>query len=213
MTFWKIAMSALLALTWSLPAFAAHGDRRQERVDVRIEGLAHELEESARHIDRRIRDAHHGHHDRNYNRNYDRDAKRAIRAVHELKDAAKHFHKQVERNRSSVSHLSRDIDRVAHAYETAVYKVDRAHLSGHLRRDLATVGQWIDRISDRCGASRGHASYNDQARFASYDRYDRRYPYNRPVRHDPYTRGYGKQSDPYRGFSISWKSPWQHYRH
>lgn len=194
MTFWKIAATALLALTWSLPAFATHRDRREERSDVRIERLAHELEESARHINRQIRGARHSRH--GHPNRYER---RAVRAVHELKDAAKHFHRVVEHNRNSSSHLSRDFDRVAHAYQVAVYQVERAHLSRHVERDLRRVGRWIERISDRCQASSRHAKYDDHPRSTRYDRY---------------TRRYAKQRYPYRGFwSVSWKSPQRHYRH
>lgn len=194
MTFWKIATSALVALTWSLPAFATHRDRREERGDVRIERLAHELEKSTRHIHRQIRDSRHSR--RGHQNRYER---RAVRAVHELKDAAKHFHKVVEHNRNSPSHLSRDFERVAHAYQTAVYEVDRAHLSRHAERDLRRVGRWIDRISDRCQASSRHAKYDGHARFTHSDRY---------------TRGYARQRYPSRGFwSVSWKSPRRHYSH
>ena len=194
MTFWRIATTALLVLTWSLPALATDRDRREERDDVRIERLAHELAESARHIDHQIRDARRWRHGHHY-----RDEWRAVRAVHELKDAAKHFHKVVERSRGSAFHLSRDLDRVAHAYQTAVYRVERAHLFGHVERDLKTVGRWIDRISDRYEASSRNARYDVHARYAQSERY---------------TRGYGKQSDPPRGFwSVSWQSPRHNYRH
>ena len=168
MTFWKIATSALLALTWSFPAFATHDDRREGRsgrsdhVDIRIERLANGLEESARHIDRRMRDARHSH--RGYSGG--RDERRAAKAVHELKDASKRFRKHVEKNRS-LSHLRTDFDRVAHAYRTAVYRVQRAHLSRHLERDLRAVGHWVDKIDDR------HREWNHHARNRTGDERDR----------------------------------------
>lgn len=190
MTFWKIATSALLALTWSLPAFATHEDRKEERRedrdDVRIERLAHELEQSARHVDRQLRDSRHGHH-----RGYER---RAARAVHRLKDTAKHFHRQVERNRNSSHLLSRDLRRVAHAYRNAVYQVDRIHTKGHVRRDLRVVGSWIDRISERYESSIQHASHT------------------RPRDYDRFARSYARQSSPASGFRrLSWQSPEHRY--
>jgi hypothetical protein len=188
-TFWKIATSALLALTWSLPAFATHEDRKEKRneyrEDVQIEGLAHELEQSARHIDRQLRNSRHGHHGR-----YER---RAVRAVHRLKDTAKHFHRGIERNRNSSHHLSRDLRRVARAYRNAVYHVDRIHTKEHVRRDLRVVGSWINRISERYGAPIHHADFDNHSQPTGYDRF---------------AASYEKQSSPASAFwSISWQSP------
>lgn len=194
--FWKIATSALLALTWSLPAFASHDrrreERREERYDAQIEQLAHELEESVRHVDRQVRDARHsrrGHHDRY--------PQRAVRAVHELKGSARNFRRAVGRHRNSSYPLSRDLQRVVHAYDDAVHQLERIQPYAHVTADLRAVGIWIDRIAEHCESSNRNTRFNGHARRTRYDRL---------------TRSYGERKLPSREFwSIAWKSPEHSY--
>jgi hypothetical protein len=171
-TFWKIATSALLALTWSLPAFATQEGRRDERrkspYDHRIEWLANELAESAGHLDREIRGARHSRH--SYTPHHDRYQRRAVQAVHRLKDTAKRFHHMVERDRGSSHDLAKGLRRVAHSYRKAVHQVERMHPHRRVKRDLKAVGTWIGRISERFEPKNRHAAFSDNTRTAHYGR-------------------------------------------
>lgn len=148
--------------------FAAHP---QPYEMARIQAVAHELEEAARHVHRQAeRRRHH----------FDRAEAYAFERLHELDRRARHFHRQVERYRQDPYHTERDYFALREAYWRAADSVRALHGDRHVRRDFDRVsylvrvldGYYLDRRGRR---GRGH--------------YDHGYPDDRGYRHDRRHRG------------------------
>ncbi len=160
-------MIGLVLALWALPAAAEHdhheratnrdGDGATER-DGRLAKLAHELKRATHHVHERAeRSAHHR----------DRREARALRALHQLDEQARHFHSQVEQGRSA-AHTSNDFERVRSAFRHAEARLRGLHANRHVQRDLDRVAR-ITRDLEWAYARRGHRAHD--RRYAYHDTY------------------------------------------
>lgn len=180
-TFNTLLPTALLgALLATTAAWASHPTPSQmERVQI----LAHELEDAARHVHRDAeRSAHH----------YTRAENHALRKLHKLEARARHFHREVERYYQDPYHTERDFERLLDAFHEARYAMHHLHAFRHTRRDFHRVERLMHRLTDYYGGyDSGHRYDRHRYDGHRYDRhrYDRRDTYpGAHGRHD-YDRG------------------------
>jgi hypothetical protein len=116
----------------------------------RIQYLAHDLEEAARHVHESAEAyAHHG----------GRRERRALGTLHRLDRQARHFHRQVERYRRSPRHTEKDYRRLVRAYYEAQQAMRGLHTFEHVYRDFHRVEALIDELAyyyEGRGHYRGH---------------------------------------------------------
>ena len=103
-----------------------------------VKRLAHEVNENAEHVHNAAEArAHHG----------DRDEERALSDLHGLKEAAEHFHDQVERYGQSPSHTRSDYYTVLNAYNRARSSIRWSHVEGHVIRDFNDLSRSLNELS------------------------------------------------------------------
>ncbi len=112
---------------------ASHPERSEM---ARVQILAHELEEAARHVHRQAeRRAHHGWWE-----------ERGLRRLHDLEGEARHFHRQVERYRQNPYHTEADFRRLVASYRRAEEAVHGMHGDRHVERDFYRVARLMDEL-------------------------------------------------------------------
>jgi hypothetical protein len=118
----------------------------------RLAELAHQLERAAHQVHARAeRIARHG----------DRRERRALRALHELDERARHFHAQVERGRRA-AHVSRDFAELRSAFWNAEIRLHGLHTTKHVLRDFGRVARvmgGLERVYARWEARLGHRGH------------------------------------------------------
>ena len=127
--------AAVLALA-SIASAGQRGRYVDDRVHMRQ--LAHELEATAASVHHTAEGtAHHP----------SRGERQALRRLHELNREARHFHRQVERYRSSSRHLRSDFGKLARRFRRAESALHDLHAVGPVRRDLRRIAYLMDEIS------------------------------------------------------------------
>lgn len=153
-----LLVTTVLFLSSAGGLFASH-PRPDEMA--RIQAVAHELEEAARHVHRQAeRRRHH----------FDRAEAYAFQRLHELERRARHFHRQVERYRQNPYHTERDFLELRAAYFRAAEALPALHGDRHVRRDFERVA-YLMHLLDRYYVDRrswGERRYDDR-----YDRHRR----------------------------------------
>ncbi len=105
-----------------------------------VQGLAHELENTARRLHRDAeRFAHHG----------DRREEAALRRIHELEDRARHFHREVERYYRDPRHTHSDFRALEHAYYRAAEARYWLHGIGRVEVQFERVDRLMYELTER----------------------------------------------------------------
>lgn len=130
--------------------------RRRPEVDWRrVQFLAHEVDDLAEKIyDGARRDlSRYGGPHNNYR------IREAIARFDHLRDAARHFHRQVEQGRRDPEHIRSDFERLLAANDVANRYV--WYLSYGTRRDLQRLGSLLDELDSRCYEGRHRRRHVD----------------------------------------------------
>jgi len=120
-----------------------------------VQGLAHELDDAARHTYRAAYET---------RQHFTWREDRALRKLDRLADWARHFHAQVETYRQDPTHTDADFQNLVRAYVRARDGVrTQLHATAHVRDDFKRVEAIMDRLIDYYGGpdyySRNYMGY------------------------------------------------------
>lgn len=144
--------------------YAAHPEAYElERIQI----LAHELEDAARHVYYEAKSARH---------HYDREESYGLKRLRRLDSRARHFHRQVEKHRQNPYHTRDDYYALRESYYLAAEAIRPLHAVRHVRRDFERVGHLIHRLDGYFSRSfdgrRGYVpGHHDHHRYPDHRRH------------------------------------------
>ena len=116
-------------------------ERPRARGWVSIREIAHDLDRAAEHVYRQARS------ETRFGPFVflSGNQRRAVDRLDGFKDAAEHFHKQIERRHDSPTHTLDDFEKVAERYERAARRMH--HLSSHIQQEFYRAGLLIEELA------------------------------------------------------------------
>lgn len=158
-------MKRILLLAVAIGALASTAWARHPELDQmkRVKLIAHDLETAARQVHRAAeRDAHH----------LSWREEKALRALHDLEDRARHFHHEVKRYYRDPRHTEADYRALLFSYERAAEGMHYLHARRHVERGFYRVHELVTDLRYFYeGPRRGHGRYRG--------RYDRHHGHDR----------------------------------